>query len=59
LNDVFNAPTASGPTPEGKPDYERFADLAERLHRLHDAGLVGFNSRRRSRSRWRTCAPGW
>ncbi len=30
VNDVFNAPTAGGPTPARKPDFEAFADLAER-----------------------------
>jgi hypothetical protein len=43
VNDVFNAPTAGGPTPGRKPDYEAFADLAERLERLRLAGLVGLN----------------
>ena len=43
VNDVFNAPTASGPTPEHPPDYAAFADLAERLQRLRLAGLVGLN----------------
>ena len=43
LNDVYNAPTASGPTPEAAPDYAAFADLAEHMHRLQLAGLVGLN----------------
>ncbi|MBI1816346.1 MAG: hypothetical protein HYR72_15315 [Deltaproteobacteria bacterium] len=43
VNDLFNAPTATGPTPEHKPDYERFADFATRLHRLQSARLVGLN----------------
>ena len=43
INDVFNAPTANGPTPERKPDYEAFADLAERLERLRSARLMGLN----------------
>lgn len=43
VNDVYNAPTASGPTPTLKPDYERFADLAARLGRLQLAGLVEMN----------------
>jgi len=43
VNDLQNAPTASGPTPEGKPDYEAFADFAARVHRLQLAGLLGFN----------------
>jgi hypothetical protein len=43
VNDLYNAPTATGPTPEAKPDYEAFADFAARLHRLQAAGLVGLN----------------
>jgi len=43
INDVFNAPTATGPTPEREPDYEAFADLADRFHRLQLAGLIGLN----------------
>jgi hypothetical protein len=43
VNDLFNAPTASGPTPERRPDYEAFADFAERFHRLQTAGLIGVN----------------
>src|SRR5206468_12814895 len=43
VNDLFNAPTASGPTPERKPDYAAFADFAERVERLRLAGLVGLN----------------
>src|SRR5262249_32614127 len=43
VNDVFNAPTAGGPTPSHKPNYEAFADLAERLERLREAGLMGVN----------------
>lgn len=43
INEVYNAPTSAGPTPRTEPDYEAFLDLAERLERLRDAGLVGFN----------------
>src|SRR5262249_951661 len=43
VNDVFNAPTAGGPTPSRQPDYEAFADLAERMERLREAGLMGLN----------------
>lgn len=43
INDIFNCPTATGPTPALKPNYEIFYDLAERLTRLHLAGLTGLN----------------
>ena len=43
VNDVFNAPTAGGPTPARKPDFEAFADLAGRLERLREARLEGVN----------------
>jgi len=41
VNNLSNATTAAGPTPEQKPDYEAFADFAERMHRLQSAGLIG------------------
>ena len=40
VNDLFNAPTATGPTPEHPPDYEAFADFATRFHRLYEAQLI-------------------
>src|SRR5215831_6341035 len=43
VNDVFNGPTAGGPTPSRQPDYEAFTDLADRLERLREAGLMGLN----------------
>ena len=43
VNDLLNAPTASGPTPEREPYYAPFADFAERMERLRSAGLMGFN----------------
>lgn len=43
VNDLFNAPTATGPTPEHPPDYEAFADFATRFHRLYEAQLIGLN----------------
>jgi hypothetical protein len=36
-------PVPRGPTPERKPDYEEFADLAERVQRLRLAGLIDLN----------------
>ena len=43
VNDVYNARSATGPTPARAPDYETFDDLAERFERLRLAGLVGVN----------------
>ena len=43
INNVSNAPTATGPTPEEKPDYEEFAKLAGLLRRLQKAGLFEMN----------------
>ncbi|MFO1477333.1 MAG: hypothetical protein U1F98_11840 [Verrucomicrobiota bacterium] len=43
MNDLFNVPTASGPTPARAPDYERFLDFTRRFQALQDAGLVGLN----------------
>ena len=43
INDVFNAPTATGPTPEIPPNYQTFLKLAENLRHLQTAGLVGMN----------------
>lgn len=34
LNDVLNAPTASGPTPEEAPEYAKFLELTRLLHSL-------------------------
>ena len=38
VNDLWNAPTASGPTPELAPEYEDFLEMAETLERLNKAG---------------------
>jgi hypothetical protein len=43
VNDLFNAPTAAGPTPEHRPEYEAFADFAERMRRLQAARLIGLS----------------
>jgi hypothetical protein len=43
INDVHNAPTATGPTPAAPPDHERFLALAAQLQRLAENGLFGMN----------------
>ena len=55
VNELFNAPTATGPTPMRPPDYEAFADFAKRFHRLYEAKLVGLNWEMKQRE---TDAPG-
>ena len=61
INDVLNAPTANGPTPELKPDYEAFADLAEgmRACRVGDVGCggCGFSERRAFRNQRPSASP--
>jgi hypothetical protein len=40
INDVENAPSASGPMPHDKPNYEKFYEMTDVLKRLEEAGLV-------------------
>ena len=40
INNLYNAPTASGPTPKLEPDYEEFNHLLESLHRLQRRQLI-------------------
>ncbi|MDR1433413.1 MAG: hypothetical protein LBI61_03715 [Puniceicoccales bacterium] len=40
INDVENAPSASGPTPWQKPNYEKFYAMTELLKKLEDANCV-------------------
>ncbi|MDR3144080.1 MAG: hypothetical protein LBT64_01095 [Puniceicoccales bacterium] len=40
INDVENAPSASGPMPRNKPNYEKFYEMTDALKRLEDAGLI-------------------
>ena len=40
INDVKNAPTASGPTPSSVPDYESFLDVARAMRILQKRDLV-------------------
>ena len=40
VNDLYNAPEASGPTPEDEPQYKKFKRLLELMGQLDDAGLT-------------------
>lgn len=40
INDIENAPTASGPTPASKPVFEQFTELATSFRILQKAGLL-------------------
>ncbi|NPA49227.1 MAG: hypothetical protein GXO20_04540 [Thermodesulfobacteria bacterium] len=42
IQDVKNAPTASGPTPDLKPEFEDFLELACLMQRLHRQKLIDF-----------------
>ena len=55
FNDLFNAPTATGPTPALKPAYEPFLEFTERFRKLQQAGLIGLNWERKGHE---TNAPG-
>ena len=43
INDLENAPSATGPTPAAAPDFRRFRDLATRLRRLSLADRFGMH----------------
>lgn len=49
VNDVYNARSATGPTPVRAPDYETFGDFALRFERLRLAGLVGVDWEKKER----------
>ena len=40
INNLYNAPNASGPTPALEPAHERFGDLMNALHTLQKAQLI-------------------
>ncbi|MGB5811063.1 MAG: hypothetical protein WBG86_11070 [Polyangiales bacterium] len=46
INDVWNAPTAAGPTPDLAPDYEEFAEVARLLEDLRRAEALDLRYRR-------------
>jgi hypothetical protein len=55
VNDLFNSPASTGPTPERAPQYEPFVEFAERFRHLQQAELVGLNWERKGHD---TNAPG-
>jgi hypothetical protein len=55
VNDLFNSPASTGPTPERAPQYETFAEFAEHFHHLQQAGLIELNWERKGHE---TNAPG-
>ena len=40
INDLYNAPKASGPTPTEEPDYKKFKRMLELFYQLQEARLV-------------------
>lgn len=47
INNLYNAPNASGPTPELEPAYEKFGELMDALHVLQKAQLMEIGKRER------------
>lgn len=45
INDVWNAPTAAGPTPDRTPDYERFAEVADLFEQMRQADALDLRYR--------------
>ena len=45
INNLYNAPTASGPTPETEPDYEEFNQLLQLLRTLQNNRLIEIGAR--------------
>ena len=45
INNLYNAPNASGPTPEREPAYEEFGELMDALHVLQKAQLMEIGKR--------------
>ena len=46
VNDVWNAPRASGPTPAREPEFERFLEVAQLLEKLDDERATALRFRR-------------
>lgn len=40
INNLYNAPSASGPTPTEEPQYKKFKRMLELFHKLRRAGLI-------------------
>ena len=43
INNVLNAPTASGPTPKNVPEYQRFREVTEIVRKLQQNYALSFN----------------
>jgi hypothetical protein len=48
INDVWNAPTAAGPTPDLAPDFERFVEVAGLFGEMSEADALDLRYRRLS-----------
>jgi hypothetical protein len=46
VNDLYNAPTASGPTPDFAPEYRGFLEMAELLEEMRQARAIELRYRR-------------
>jgi len=46
VNDVWNAPRASGPTPAKEPEFEKFLEVAQLLEKLDDERATALRFRR-------------
>jgi len=55
VNDLFNSPASTGPTPKRAPQYETFAEFTESFHQQQQAGLIELNWERKGHE---TNAPG-
>ena len=50
INNLYNAPSASGPTPNREPDYAEFNHLLEALRRLQEKRLIEIGTKQHEHS---------
>ena len=48
INNLYNAPNASGPTPDEEPEYEKFDALMKALQELQKAQLIEIGTKQRA-----------